>query len=228
MQRNKAMKIATWNVERLKHKRLLQEMILACNQLKADILILTETDKRIRPSFSYCFQTPNLTEINPRYYRPTENRVSVYTNYKCVAKYPTYDKYSAICVELETELGNLLVYGTIIGIEGNRMPSFREDLYKQVKDFDRLTADGKPLCIIGDYNISFADNYYFTNYGRDTIRRCFSENHIMLLTENTRECIDHIAMSNEFILNTEAIIDEWNLDRKMSDHKGVVATILPR
>ena len=222
------MRIATWNLERLKHKKSLEKIISACKQPKADILILTETDKQISLPFNYCFQTPNLTGIKPGYYKATENRVSIYTNYKCIAEYPTYDRYTAICVELETELGPLLVYGTIIGIEGNRRASFKEDLLDQVKDFDSLASDGRFLCIIGDYNISFADNYYFTNFGRDTLRRCFAQNQITLLTENTPGCIDHIAISNEFIANTELIIDEWNIDKKMSDHKGIAATILPQ
>ncbi len=38
------MKIATWNVERLKHKKSLDKIIEACEKTKADIIILTEYD----------------------------------------------------------------------------------------------------------------------------------------------------------------------------------------
>lgn len=138
------MRIATWNVERLKNRRSLCDILLACEQARADILILTETDEQVRPSsFRYCFQTPKLMEIAPGYYKPTENRVSILTNYKCVSEHITYDKYTALCVELETELGYLCVYGTIMGIEGNRRPSFKADLQKQIEDFARLTDAGK-------------------------------------------------------------------------------------
>lgn len=55
------MRIATWNVERLKHRRTLCDILLACEQARADILILTETDEQVRPSsFRYYFQTPKL------------------------------------------------------------------------------------------------------------------------------------------------------------------------
>lgn len=37
------MKIATWNVERLRHKRNLDDIIKACNRVEADVLVLTET-----------------------------------------------------------------------------------------------------------------------------------------------------------------------------------------
>ena len=223
------MRIATWNVERLKHRRSLSDILLACERARADILILTETDEQVRSSsFRYCFQTPKLTEIAPGYYTPSENRVSILTNYKCVGTHITYDKYTALCVELETELGNLCVYGTIMGIEGNRRLSFKTDLQKQLVDFARLTAAGKNLCIAGDYNLSFSDNYYFTNFGRDTLIQSFSENHIRLLTQNAPECIDHIAVSEKFVKELPVSIEEWNLEKNLSDHKGIVATIHPQ
>lgn len=222
------MRIATWNVERLTHKKLLTEILLGCDQAKADILILTETDEQVHPSFRYCFQTPHLTEIMPGYYKPTENRVSIFTNYKCVKHHPTYDGYTALCVELETELGNLCVYGTIMGIEGNRRGSFKGDLQKQVHDFRRLTFEGKLICITGDYNISFSDNYYFTNNGRQMLLQSFEENRIRLLTANAPECIDHIAVSEIFTSGTEITTAEWNFDKSLSDHKGIVVDIQPR
>jgi len=33
--------------------------------------------------------------------------------------------------------------------------------------------------------------------------------------------IDHIAISEGFISNMETEIGEWNLDKKLSDHKGI-------
>lgn len=125
------MKIATWNVERLKHK--LDEIIYSCEQTKADILVLTETDQRIELNYRNCFHTSMVSEIQPKNYKNTENRVSIYTNYKCVHQYATFDKYTAICIELETAM-----------------------------DFKRLSQNANSLCICGDYNCSFEDNYYYT------------------------------------------------------------------
>jgi len=122
------MKIATWNVERLKHRQALDEILRACEHVQADILVLTETDERLTPNYKYCFRTPTPGNLQPQQYRPTENRVSIFTNYPCVRQHNTYDKYTALCVELMTERGNLLVYGTIIGIYGNRHAFFKHDL----------------------------------------------------------------------------------------------------
>lgn len=218
------MKIATWNIERLKHKKSHDEILLTCEQTQADILVLTETDNSVQPDYRYCFQTPNLAEIQPTYYSTTENRVSIYTNYKCVQQYTTYDKYTALCVELETEKGRLLVYGTIIGIYGNRHQTYKQDLVKQIAGFGRLSSE-KNICICGDFNCSFADNYYYTKFGRSAMLRSFSENRIGLLTKSTPECVDHIAVSESFTANADIRIDEWNFDKRLSDHKGIAVSL---
>lgn len=166
------MKIATWNIERLKHKRKLTDIMRSCEEIQADILVLTETDERVHFDFTCCYQTPELSEIQPDYYNPTENRVSIFTRYKYVRQLQTYDKYTALCVELETERGNLLVYGMIIGIYGNRNPNFAADLVRQIEDIRRLSALGN-VCILGDYNLSFSDNYYYTKQGRADVLQCF-------------------------------------------------------
>ena len=232
------MRIATWNVERLKHRKYLDKILSAIEDAKADILVLTESDERINPKYRYGFHTPRLHDapfdyhMPGRYkdytvsdfYNPTENRVSIYTNYPCVKEYETYDKYTSLCVELETQAGNLLVYGTIIGILGNRDDSFKQDLLLQVKDYERLSKVGN-ICISGDFNCSFADNYYFTNFSRYTLSTSFAHNNISLLTANQPKCIDHIAASKKFVGDSKVNVFEWNLDKSLSDHKGVVAEI---
>lgn len=218
------MKIATWNIERLKHKRELTDIIRSCEEIQADILVFTETDLQAQPDFTCCYQTPKLSEIQPDYYNPTENRVSIFTRYKSVSQLQTYDKYTALCVELETERGNLLVYGTIIGIYGNRNPNFAADLARQIEDIQRLSALGN-ICIIGDYNLSFGDNYYYTKQGRADVLQCFSESKIALLTKDRPECVDHIAISESFVCGATVRIDEWNYDKALSDHKGIVVSL---
>ena len=232
------MKIATWNVERLKHKNSLDKMIYAMEDVQADILVLTETDERIKPNYCYSFHTPKLHDAPADYrvpglykdyavadvYTATENRVSIYTNYPCVKQHKTYDRYTALCIELETEVGNLLVYGTIIGILGNRDESFKQDLLLQASDFERLSKLGS-ICICGDFNCSFDDNYYFTNFGRETLNSAFEMNGMSLLTRNMSDCIDHIAISEDFIGDSSITVSEWNLDKRLSDHKGTVAEV---
>jgi endonuclease/exonuclease/phosphatase family metal-dependent hydrolase len=217
------MKIATWNIERLRHKNELPLIVENCEQAGADILVLTETDSRLNLNYKSCFSTlpPEGAE---NYYAETETRVSIYTNYDFVRQYATFDEHTAICVELKTDIGNLLVYGTIIGIYGNRHKSYMPDLMRQTADFERLSV-GNNLCICGDFNCSFSDNYYYTKAGESALEEAFSTNKLELLTRNQPECIDHIAVSRELVGGCRVGVREWNLDKKLSDHKGIVVDI---
>lgn len=219
------MRIATWNVERLKHKKDIDKILLEISSCNADILVLTETDTSLKPEYPYCFHTSFPITDNAVSYRKTENRVSIFSKHDCVARYDTFDEITAVCVELSTEKGNLIVYGTIMGIFGNREPSFKEDLVRQLDDIRKLSKSENNICVIGDYNLSFSDNYYFTHYGRDLVNATFLECGISILTQDQKECIDHIAISNEFFKGSEIFIKEWNLDKTLSDHKGIVAEI---
>lgn len=216
------MRIATWNVERLKHKARLEEIVKTCNSPNADILVLTETDNRIQPEYRYCFSTPALHEIRPDFYDPTENRVSIFTNYELIRRYETYDEYTSICVGLNTPYGEVIVYGTIIGIYGNRHPSFSQDLEGQMADLSRLSALHDGICFCGDFNCSFSDNYYFTNAGREKILATLNSSSVSILTKEQKECIDHIAVSNMLVQGKQVCVEEWNADKDLSDHKGIV------
>ena len=215
------MKIGTWNLERLKHCKKIDEIISILENQNLDILVLTEYDERIKPKgYNFEISTRSLAELNPEYYRKTEKRVKIYSKYEIVNKHETYDVFTSCCVELKTEFGNLLVYGTIIGIFGNRNQNFKDDLPKQITDFKRFSKN-KNLCVIGDYNITFSDNYYFTNFGRNALKKSFEENEIENYTQDLKETIDHIAISKKFIGDFKIETTEWNIDKKLSDHKGV-------
>lgn len=219
------MRVATWNVERLKHKAQLPLMLEHCRSVKAEILVLTETDSHMQPEYRYCYKTLPVKDADPGLYRDTENRVSVYTNYRLVRRHETYDAHTAVCVELETERGDLIVYGTIMGIRGNRERSYMQDLVRQMEDIRRLAAFGN-VCVAGDYNCSFSDGYYFTKDGRDTVLHSFRDGKMVLLTEKQPQCIDHIAVSEQFLAGAGVVVDEWNLDKALSDHKGIVADVM--
>lgn len=215
------MKIATWNLERLKHKSDIAKINLEISELEADILVLTETDCHVdTSSYKFSIHTPKLKEIQPDYYLESENRITICSNYEIIKQFETYDKYTSLCVELKTELGTITVYGTIIGIYGNRNKNFNTDLSQQIIDYQRLSLENN-FCLIGDYNISFVDNYYFTNRGRNELNKVFENCKLNLLTRNRIECVDHIAISESLTTNLKTEIGEWNIDKKLSDHKGI-------
>ncbi len=65
---------------------------------------------------------------------------------------------------------------------------------------------------------------------RETVQKCFTDNNIVLLTGHRTKCIDHIAISTAYLRNKNlktVSVEEWNLDKKQSDHKGIVVEIVP-
>ena len=216
------LRIATWNIERLRHKDKFSLIIENCEQANADILVLTETDLRLNLDYKFCYSTAQPEDMN--FYSSTETRVTIYTNYTLIRCHSTFDEHTAVCVELKTEIGNMIVYGTIIGIYGNRHKNFMQDLLCQVNDIEHL-AEENNLCVIGDFNCSFADSYYYTKNGRAALDEVFSMNDITLITRERAECIDHIAVSNRIIANSTSKIEEWNIEKRLSDHKGIVVEL---
>lgn len=203
---------------------------LSASHEDADILVLTEADERIHLSgYPFCYSTvPPLDHELPPYsvpvhYTSTERQVIIYSKYPFVRQYSTYDETTAICIELETEYGNLLVYGSIIGIHGHRKPFFTNELCGQMADLRKLASEGHQICFLGDYNCSFADNYYPSSTSKTAILECFAETDMYLLTADRPECIDHIAISKSFMGSVAISIAEWNLDKSLSDHKGISA-----
>ena len=220
------MRIATWNVERLSPQKRLPGILEELRRVDADILVLTETDRRIQPDYEFAYHTPLPSEaVSEDYYRPTENRVSIFTKVPAIRQYPVADVNTSLCAELDTHRGLLVVYGTIFGIHGNRRPSFRQDILQQMEDVRRLAKQGHAICLCGDFNCSFSDNYYFTNWARETLTEVFAACNLELVTGGQPECIDHIALSRSFLGQREAAVREWNLEKTLSDHKGICVDV---
>lgn len=142
------MRIATWNIERLKHISRQKEIEQICSDVGADILVLTEADNRVRiGSLSYYESEalPERCEVAPGKiieYKSTERRVVIYSRHKIVSRIDTFDNKSALAIELELPSGRVIVYGVIIGILGNRDISFKNDLEKITADIKRISRLG--------------------------------------------------------------------------------------
>jgi endonuclease/exonuclease/phosphatase family metal-dependent hydrolase len=202
----------------------LPQIIAICKRIIADIFVLTETDSALDLGYkSRCSTLPSTDAAAP--YRDSEKRVAIYADYEIIRQHETFDEQTAICAELRTDYGELLAYGVVMGVCGNRRKNYMADLSRVLSDIDRLTKNGNSLCICGDFNCSFSDNYYYTVAGRIAIEEAFARNDIELLTRKHLEYIDHIAVSREFIGAATIKAVEWNHDKKLSDYKGVWAEL---
>lgn len=71
------MKIGTWNIERLKVKKRLPQIVKIINQLDADILVLTETDERVAlPQYNFKLYTDAFDED-----KKSEHKVCIFSKY---------------------------------------------------------------------------------------------------------------------------------------------------
>ena len=219
------MKIITWNVERLEkkeNKKILAKLL----EFGADIIVLTETNSILDLGENYnCVSTKSLfanyDDVN---YKSGENRTSIWTKYQIVQHFKTFDNYTSICSEIETEIGKLKVYGTIIGIFGGIGKRFESDLKGQLKDFEKFEPE-ESNCIIGDLNVFFSGYSYPSLFARKILNETFAKLKMENLTAEIKENVDHIIISKEFIKDKKIEIETWNSDKKLSDHIGICITI---
>jgi hypothetical protein len=224
------LKIATWNLERprpssyVKNPQIIEEL----RRIGADILVLTETSSVIDLGSEYSHSLASVPLPVSQYSGAGENRTTIWSK-SSIKKLKTYDSSVSVCGGIQTEYGNLAVYGTVIGIQGNREKSFLPHLEKQIADWERI-GKSSDICIAGDFNISFCDPYYYTKTGRALISESFAKLQIKNLTAEITENIDHIAISDAFVKNAKCKNYEWNKEKKLrvprlSDHKGVCISL---
>ena len=60
--------------------------------------------------------------------------------------------------------------------------------------------------------------------GRNLVRQTFRGCGIDILTQDVPECINHIAVLKG-LAGERAAVAEWNKDKSLSDHKGIVVEI---
>lgn len=217
------MMVLNWNIERLKHHRRMGEMVQNILRYDADVVVLTEADTRLTlEGYPHVFTTAPLEQP---YYKATERRVIIYSKFPALASLPTYDAQTVCCPLLETSIGIVAVYGTILGIYGNRKPPFKEDLVSQIADW-RTLSETYALCIAGDLNMSFSDNYYHTEAGRKMLLHAFEDCNLKLLTSHIPNNIDHVLLSKSVLIENLELYTgcmAFNTDKALSDHIGVLA-----
>ena len=223
------MKIATWNIERpTTNGKKTKEIISFLRELNADIIVLTETNDHINLGPDYSVRHTSI--LQDKIYKVGERRVSIFSQFPFSDnKFETFNSETALCVSIKTSLGELTVYGTILGVLGNKGNQFKNDLDKQLLDFEKIGKQTKNFCIIGDLNTSFSDNYYFTKVGREKLNSSFEKHKMKNHTADLKQNIDHIVLTEKFVGKSKIVTSYWNetenKQTRLSDHKGVMIEI---
>ena len=229
--------IATWNVERPnltmeKEKERVNAINAELKKHPADILILTETNECITPeNIEYVHHSEPLEkEAGGNYYKEGERRVSIWSVHPIIETLKVKNSLTSACAVIQTPLGNLAVFGCIIGIHG-RGKGFDTDLQDQMADLRRFQEAGYNICYAGDFNMSFCDSFYTKKSARSQLSVLFSTLKMKNLTADIPENIDHIVISESFRPISSFEKECWNKDKKnacpivLSDHKGVAVTL---
>lgn len=218
------MRIATWNLQRLEKKKD-QQISDKLVEINADILVLTETSSKIHLENYNCVATAPLpSHFDNIKYDAGENRVSIWTRYRTITQHKTFDHFTTVCTDIETPIGLLTVYGSIIGVFANHQPRFDNDLNGQLADFEQLFA-GRQVCIAGDLNVTFSGRAWPSHKARQTLLNAFRHHALTNTTAHIADTVDHIVLSNDLLLNRQLEVNTWNTDKKLSDHVGHALTL---
>jgi exonuclease III len=238
MQQSK-LRIATWNIcmfSAKKREHIHQQIM----QVDADIIVLTETHPEVK--------LPGYTVCNSKPYGRGRIDIGIWTRLPVINILPTYDPESVACIEVATDWGALLVYGTILPYYGyagsdGKSKGWQEHylaVEKQSKDWSMLQAD-KPdaqLCVAGDFNQVRDGSKSDGAKSRMLLDEQLRHNRVVPLTDEnlvvtgklkSRRNIDHICLSEVLSRKMRCVVEAWEnitpSGQNMSDHNGVLVDL---
>lgn len=233
------LRIATWNIDRPRQGSSRKEAILEkIREINADILVLTETCSWIQAPLLPHWSATSLIPA-----KPGENYASIWSKYPINRTINTFDAETAICAEVETPAGPVIVYGTIITWRDDKGPNKSskpwEEHYKSIQyhgnDWLGLAKAYPtiPLVVAGDFNQSRdGSTWYGTPQGRELLSEQLAVAGLVCSTQEDmvkngklkeRHNIDHICISSSMIevMKVGAWEGMSQVGVKMSDHNGV-------
>lgn len=236
-----SLRIATWNLERptlngWKRNPRINEMI---REVDADIWILTETNASIVPTSSRFPQVGYVSIVSlptkELSHKLGESCTAIWSRYGIRQAVKTFEIDTAVCAEVDTPLGLMIVYGTILTYANDTGPDgkskkwveHRKAIADHNKDWTKIAEEfpKHSLCIAGDFNITFCDNYYSAETNRNDLLAALKALDVKNLTAEVEENIDHIVVSHSLIADCKISTTKWNERKELSDHIGVCVEI---
>ena len=222
------MKILSWNVERPNNNPNAVKNTFIINliqNLNPDLIFLTETNTAINFKGYYCHQSLELPPVyGNQAYKPGENRIAIFSKFPIEKTIATYDPYTAVCCEINSGIGPLILYGSIIGSFGGKDDFFKKDLQQQQSDIENL-AKHQNVIYSGDFNISFSG---FPYPGREVIydmNDFFMANALRNITGGNENSVLHVVVSKALMNGKKIKQEMMEVGTQISDHNLVVVEI---
>lgn len=235
-------RIATWNLERprqngwTKNQRRLDKI----REIDADVWVLTETNSAISLQDQY----QSVASCASEYHKAGENLTTIWSRCKILRRLPTFDPTCAVCAEIDSPFGAMIVYGTVItyandkGMSGTakRWEEHRRSIHQHHQDWLRIRKQFPDhlMCIAGDFNQSRDQSgWYEEEQSVEMLSLALQDLEIVCVTnENmrakglSRATVDHICLPEKL---KPYKVDAWEgttpETRRMSDHNGVFVDI---
>lgn len=191
-------------------------------KINPDIIFLTETNSSIHFQNFFCHHSLALPEFHDgQVYKSGENRVSKFSRFEIENTIETYDAYTAICCEINSPIGPMTLYGSIIGSLGGRGQLFEKDLLFQKTEIEKLAKSGR-LIYAGDFNIAFSGLPYPSKRVVQEMTDFFNLNSLTITTSENKDSAIHVVVSNEILNGRIAKPEMLAIERKISDHNLVL------
>jgi endonuclease/exonuclease/phosphatase family metal-dependent hydrolase len=238
-----SLRIATWNIERptlngWKRNPRIAERI---REIDADVWILTETNASIIPTSSRFPQVGyvSLASLPTKdlFHKLGESCTTIWSRYGIKQAIETFEANTAVCAEIDTPIGRMIVYGTILTYANDTGPNGKSKKWvehrKAIADHRKDWADiaaafpRHSLCIAGDFNTSFCDNYYAAEINRSDLLAVLEMLGMKNLTAEVQRNIDHIAVTQTLVKGCTVSVTIWNEDKQLSDHIGICVEMAP-
>lgn len=237
---SKLFRIATWNLERPKHNGQIknQRRLDQIHKIGADLWVLTETNSAIDLRSGY---TPIASSVY-EYYGVGENLATIWSRGKVLSRLTTFDPDYAVCAEVASPWGAMIVYGTVIpyandkGASGTakRWEAQRRSIQQHHEDWLRIQQQYPDhlICIAGDFNQSRdGSGWYEDQQSVELLSMALQDLSLVCVTEEdfqatglSRSTIDHICLSKSLLPQVVAV-GAWEGSTpetgSMSDHNGV-------
>jgi hypothetical protein len=237
-------RIATWNLERPKQNSWIknQRRLNKIYEISADVWVLTETNTAISLQGNY----ESVASCGSEYHKAGENLTTIWSRWKILCCLPTFDSTCAVCAEVNSPFGAMIVYGTVItyandkGMSGTakRWEEQRRSIHQHHEDWLRIQKQfpNHLMCIAGDFNQSRDGSGWYED--KESVDRLSANLHnlsLVCVTEEnmrarglSRATVDHICLSASLVPHVVKV-GAWEgttpENGKMSDHNGVFVDI---
>jgi hypothetical protein len=240
------MRIGTWNVEYARGLPKNERRVARIRQASAAIWVLTETHDCLVLGAEY-----HVLSTEPRPDRRAGERwVAIASLFPFVRAIPTREPVRTVAGLIETPLGSLIIYGTVMpwhtdpGSSGDAR-SWQEHhrvVPEQAAEWVAIRAahPGVPLCVAGDFNTDLGGSHYYgTKRGRAALVDGLRAADLVCLTSTDRvpegwlrdPPIDHICVSAP-LGEGAVVVEAWDGTTpdgvRLSDHSALVVELASR